>query len=53
MTDFDKFLPDALADSRYVAAPVAEIVGHGLAAIPAALERQRRGVSATRLVVTV
>ena len=50
---FDTFLPKALADGRYVAAPAVEIVGHGLAAIPAALERQRRGVSATKLVVTL
>ena len=50
---FDKFLPEALADGRYVAAPAVEIVGHGLAAIPEALERQRRGVSATKLVVTL
>ena len=50
---FEKFLPDALADGRYVAAPAAEVAGHGLAAIPAALERQRRGVSATKLVVTL
>jgi hypothetical protein len=50
---FDTFLPEALADGRYAAAPAAEVVGHGLAAIPAALERQRRGVSATKLVVTL
>jgi NADPH:quinone reductase-like Zn-dependent oxidoreductase len=50
---FDEFLADALADGRYVAAPAVEVVGHGLAAIPAALERQRRGVSATKLVVTL
>lgn len=50
---FDKFLPDALADGRYVAAPTVEVVGHGLGAIPVALERQRRGVSATKLVVTL
>ncbi|UAJ12608.1 zinc-binding alcohol dehydrogenase family protein [Polymorphobacter megasporae] len=50
---FDTFLPEALADGRYVAASAAEVVGHGLAAIPAALERQRRGVSATKLVVTL
>jgi hypothetical protein len=29
------------------------VVGTGLAQIPAALERQRRGVSATKLVVTL
>lgn len=50
---FETFLPAALAEGRYVTAPTAEVCGHGLAAIPAALERQRRGVSATKLVVTL
>jgi NADPH:quinone reductase-like Zn-dependent oxidoreductase len=50
---FKAFLPAALAEGRYVTAPKAEVSGHGLAAIPVALERQRRGVSATKLVVTL
>ena len=50
---FEAFLPAALADGRYAAAPSAEVTGHGLNAIPAALERQRLGVSATKLVVTL
>lgn len=50
---FERFLPTALADGRYEAAPKAEVVGRGLGAIPAALERQRRGVSAAKLVVTL
>jgi NADPH:quinone reductase-like Zn-dependent oxidoreductase len=50
---FEAFLPAALADGRYAAATGAEVAGHGLSAIPAALERQRRGVSAAKLVVTV
>lgn len=50
---FETFLPGALADGRYTAAPKAEVFGHGLSAIPAALERQRRGVSAAKLVVTL
>ncbi|MBB3695620.1 zinc-binding alcohol dehydrogenase family protein [Sphingomonas sp. BK580] len=50
---YEKFLPTALAEQRYVAAPPAVIAGHGLDAIPAALERQRRGVSASKLVVTL
>ena len=50
---FEAFLPAALADGRYTAAPKAQVAGHGLDAIPAALERQRRGVSATKLVVTL
>jgi len=48
---FERYLPDALAESRFAAAPPPTVVGTGLAQIPAALERQRRGVSATKLVV--
>jgi hypothetical protein len=50
---FETFLPTALAEHRFVAAPSPTVVGTGLAQIPAALERQRRGVSATKLVVTL
>ncbi len=48
---FESFLPTALAESRFVAAPSPTVSGTGLAQIPEALERQRRGVSATKLVV--
>jgi NADPH:quinone reductase-like Zn-dependent oxidoreductase len=48
---FETFLPSALADGRFVAAPPPTVVGAGLARIPDALERQRLGVSATKLVV--
>jgi hypothetical protein len=48
---FETYLPAALAESRFVAAPPPTVVGTGLAQIPTALERQRRGVSATKLVV--
>ena len=50
---FESFLPGALAGSRFVAAPSPTVVGAGLAQIPAALERQRLGVSAAKLVVTL
>ena len=50
---FAEFLPAALAEGRYAVVPSPQIVGHGLDAIPAALEQQRRGVSATKLVVTL
>jgi hypothetical protein len=40
------FLPVALAAGAYRAEPQAEIVGHGLDAIPAGLQRLRNGVSA-------
>jgi len=50
---FEAFLPAALAEGRFLAAPSATVVGTGLAQIPAALERQRLGVSASKLVVTL
>ncbi len=46
------FLPGALADGRFVAAPPAMITGSGLEAIPAALTRLGQGVSAQKVVVT-
>jgi NADPH:quinone reductase-like Zn-dependent oxidoreductase len=50
---FEAFLPAALAQGRFVAAPAPIVVGAGLAQIPVALERQRQGVSAAKLVVTL
>jgi len=50
---FEAFLPAALAEGRFVAAPGPTVVGAGLAQIPAALEKQRLGVSASKLVVTL
>jgi len=50
---FRDLLPGALAAGRYAAAPAVEVTGDGLEALSAVLERQRRGVSATKLVVTL
>lgn len=50
---FEAFLPAALAEGRFVAAPRPTMIGTGLAQIPAALERQRQGVSASKLVVAL
>jgi NADPH:quinone reductase-like Zn-dependent oxidoreductase len=50
---WERFLPDALAEGRYVAAPQAEVVGTGLEAIQPAMDRLREGVSARKLVVTL
>jgi len=50
---FETFLPTALAEARFVAAPSPTVIGAGLAHIPDALERQRRGISAAKLVVTL
>ncbi len=50
---YETFLPAALAEMRFTAAPDALVVGHGLEAIPLAIARQRQGVSARKLVVTL
>ncbi|PPF66541.1 Zn-dependent oxidoreductase [Clavibacter michiganensis] len=50
---WERFLPAALAEGRYVAAPEAEVVGTGLAAIQPAMDRLRAGVSARKLVVSL
>ena len=47
------FLPRALADRRYVAAPEPLVVGHGLGSIPAAMATQKQGVSARKVVVSL
>ena len=46
-------LPSALADGRFTPMPEPVVVGHGLDALQDALDRQRRGVSAQKLVVTL
>ncbi|WP_317229124.1 zinc-binding alcohol dehydrogenase family protein [Clavibacter sp. MX14-G9D] len=50
---WERFLPAALAEGRYVAAPAAEVVGTGLEAIQPAMDRLRAGVSARKLVVAL
>jgi NADPH:quinone reductase-like Zn-dependent oxidoreductase len=50
---FRDFLPAALAEGRYVATPQPTVVGHGLGDIQAAMDQQRHGVSAAKLVVTL
>ncbi|MEY9855958.1 NADPH:quinone reductase-like Zn-dependent oxidoreductase [Catenulispora sp. GAS73] len=47
------FLPAALADGRYLAAPKPMVVGKSLDDIQAALDLQRGGVSAAKVVVTL
>lgn len=47
------FLPKALAEGTYIAAPEPHIVGKGLENIQAALDFQRRGVSAQKVVVSL
>jgi NADPH:quinone reductase-like Zn-dependent oxidoreductase len=50
---YQDFLPRALAEGRYTPAPDPLVVGRGLDMIPTALRRQRQGVSARKVVVTL
>ena len=50
---YQDFLPAALADGRYQIAPKPHVVGNGLEHLQHALELQRRGVSAEKVVVTI
>ena len=50
---YAEFLPRALAERRFLAAPEAQVVGTGLASIQDALDVQRRGVSAKKIVVSL
>jgi NADPH:quinone reductase-like Zn-dependent oxidoreductase len=51
---YDDFLPSALAEGRYVAAPEPLVVsGEGLAGILTGLAVQKRGVSARKVVVSL
>lgn len=50
---WNTFLPNALTDHRFQAAPAPFITGQGLEAIPNTLTRLRKGVSAEKLVVTL
>lgn len=50
---YEDFLPQALADGRYVAAPEPAIVGTGIGRIQAGLDAQVKGVSAKKLVVSL
>lgn len=47
------FLPAALADGRYLPAPGPMVVGHGVQDFQHAMDVQRKGVSAAKVVVTL
>ena len=47
------FLPAALAEGRYRAAPEPRVIGDGLHHLQTALDIQREGVSAQKIVVTI
>ena len=50
---WEEFLPAALAEGRYVAAPEAQVVGSGLENVQTALDVLARGVSARKVVVSL
>ncbi|KIH89726.1 zinc-binding protein oxidoreductase [Sporothrix brasiliensis 5110] len=50
---FGQFLPAALAAQQYVTAPRTRVAGHGLEALQVAMDLQRNGVSAEKVVVTL
>ncbi len=50
---YEDFLPAALAEGRYVAAPEPSVVGRGLASVQAGFDVQRQGVSARKVVISL
>ena len=50
---FDDFLPQALAEGKFVAAPDPQVVGKGLDYMQKALDLQKAGVSAKKIVVSL
>ncbi|CAJ2511889.1 Uu.00g075140.m01.CDS01 [Anthostomella pinea] len=50
---WEDFLPAALQEGRYVAAPEPQVVGHDLECLQANMDLLKRGVSAKKFVVTL
>ena len=50
---YQDFLPSALQDGRFVAAPDPLVVGHGLEHVQAGMDTQLKGVSAQKVVVSL
>ncbi|EOO00996.1 putative zinc-binding oxidoreductase protein [Phaeoacremonium minimum UCRPA7] len=50
---FEDFLPEALARKQFVCAPEPQVVGHGLEKVQEALDIQKNGVSAKKIVITL
>ena len=50
---FRGYLPEALASGRFRAAPPPKVVGSGLGAIQTGFDIQKKGVSASKIVVTL
>ena len=50
---YGDFLPQALAEGKYIAAPDSHVIGMGLEHIQAAFDVQKKGVSAKKVVVAL
>jgi len=50
---YEDFLPQALADARYLAVPEPYVIGKGLEFVQIGLDAQRKGVSAKKVVVSL
>lgn len=50
---YEDFLPKALADGCYVAAPEPAVIGKGLDLVQAGLDAQKKGVSAKKVVISL
>ena len=50
---YEDFLPQALADGHYVAAPEPAVVGKGLEYVQTGMDTQKQGVSAKKVVVSL
>lgn len=50
---YEDFLPQALLENRYIAAPEPYTIGSGLEYIQAGMDAQRRGVSAKKVVISL
>ena len=49
---WDKFLPEALKNGQFKPAPPAKVVGKGLESIQEGIDTLRKGVSATKIVIS-
>lgn len=50
---YEEFLPKALASGEFLAKPDPLVVGHGLDSLQAGFDKQKAGVSAKKVVVTL
>jgi len=50
---YEDYLPQALADGTFIAAPEPQVIGKGLESIPKGLDVQKQGMSAKKVVVSL